>query len=192
MCPAAPVPHPHPPLAGAAPLNRKPYVMSRAVVLWSLFALQAICCAYFLMDITFDLFLPETNNSLAENDVIEALVTVALFVGLAFTGSELRKLLKRQDHLDDQIRVASGAFSDVLETRFTHWGLTAAEREVAVLAIKGFSIAEIAELRDTKLGTIKAQCAAVYRKAGVAGRVQLLSVFLDDLLADDLMQGAVR
>lgn len=166
--------------------------MSRTVVLWSLFALQAICCAYFLMDIIFDLFLPDTYNSLAESDAIEALVTIALFVGLAFTGSELRKLLRRQTHLDDQIRVASGAFADVLEARFTHWSLTAAEREVAVLAIKGFSISEIADLRETKLGTIKAQCAAVYRKAGVAGRVQLLSIFLDDLLADDLVQGAAR
>jgi hypothetical protein len=47
-------------------------------------------------------------------------------------------------------------------------------------------------LRDTKQGTIKAQCAAVYRKADVAGRLQLLSVFLDDLMADDLINTANR
>ena len=166
--------------------------MSRTAILWSLFALQAICCAYFLMDITWDLLWPGFYNRWAESDVIEALVTLALFLGLVFTGNELRSLLGRQTELEDQIRIASGAFSEVLEARFHDWSLTAAEREVAILAIKGFSIAEMADLRDTKQGTIKAQCASVYRKADVAGRLQLLSIFLDDLIADDLVSTGQR
>mgnify|MGYP001805147639 CR=1 FL=1 len=117
---------------------------------------------------------------------------MALFVGLAFTGYELWLLQRRHDELDDQIKVASGAFSDVLESRFTGWSLTGAEREVAILAIKGFSISEIADLRDTKQGTIKAQCASVYRKADVGGRLQLLSLFLDELIADDLIKTAKK
>lgn len=164
--------------------------MSRAAVLLSLFALQGICCAYFLMDIAWDLLLPSSVNWLADSDVLEALVTIALVLGLTFTGNELRQLLKRQDHLEDQIKVASGAFSEVMEARFRDWSLTGAEREVAILAIKGFSIAEMAELRETKQGTIKAQCASVYKKADVAGRLQLLSVFLDDLMADELISSA--
>jgi len=162
--------------------------MPRTSILWSLFALQAICCAYFLMDITWDLFWPTAFNRFAESDLLEALVTIALFFGLAFTGNELRQLLTRQDQLEDQIKVASGAFNEVMEARFADWSLTSAEREVAILAIKGFSIAEMASLRDTKQGTVKAQCASVYRKADVAGRLQLLSVFLDDLMSDDLIK----
>ena len=164
--------------------------MSRTAVLWSLFVVQAVCCGYFLMDITWDLLLPNSVNALAESDIIEALVTIALFFGLAFTGNELRHILSRQTRLEDQIKVASGAFQEVLDTRFHEWALTDAERQVAILAIKGFSIAEMAELRDTKQGTIKAQCASVYRKADVAGRLQLLSVFLDDLMADSLVSTA--
>ena len=164
--------------------------MPRTSILWSLFALQAICCAYFLMDITWDLFWPTAFNRFAESDLLEALVTIALFFGLAFTGNELRQLLTRQDQLEDQIKVASGAFNEVMEARFADWSLTSAEREVAILAIKGFSIAEMANLRDTKQGTVKAQCASVYRKADVAGRLQLLSVFLDDLMSDDLIKQA--
>lgn len=164
--------------------------MSRKAALWSLFALQAVCCGYFLMDIAWDLLWPDSFNSMAESDVVETLVTVALFFSLAFTANELRNLLSRQDHLEQQIKVASGAFNDVLEARFGAWSLTDAERQVAILAIKGFSIAEIADLRETKQGTVKAQCAAVYRKANVAGRLQLLSTFLDDLMADDLIQTA--
>ena len=164
--------------------------MSRAAVLWSLFALQGICCAYFLMDITWDLLWPTSFNLLADSDVLEALVTIALFFGLAFTGNELRQILTRQNQLEDQIKVASGAFSEVMEARFTDWALTSAEREIAILAIKGFSIAEMADLRETKQGTVKAQCAAVYKKADVTGRLQLLSVFLDDLMAEDLVASA--
>lgn len=161
--------------------------MSRAAILWSLFALQAICCAYFLMDIAWDLLWPTAINRFAESDVLEALVTIALFFGLAFTGNELRQILTRQDQLENQIKVASGAFNEVMEARFSSWSLTKAEREVAILAIKGFSISEMADLRDTKQGTIKAQCASVYKKADVSGRLQLLSIFLDDLMADSLI-----
>ncbi|SLN16495.1 hypothetical protein ROA7450_00435 [Roseovarius albus] len=161
--------------------------MTRSTILWPLFALQALCCAYFLMDITWDMLWPGAVNWLAESDGIEALVTLALFLSMAFSANELRQVLHRQNRLEDQIKIASGAFCEVLEQRFNDWSLTSAEREVAILAIKGFSIAEMAELRRTKQGTVKAQCASVYRKADVAGRLQLLSVFLDDLLAEKLV-----
>lgn len=162
--------------------------MSRPTLLWSLFSLLALCCAYFLIDIAWDIFWPGSMNQFADSDLVEGLVTLALFFSLAFIGNELRTLQTRHGELEDQIKVASGAFTEVLEARFLEWSLTSAERDVAVLAIKGFSIAEMASLRDTKQGTIKAQCASVYRKADVSGRLQLLSVFIDDLIADDLIK----
>ena len=58
---------------------------------------------------------------------------------------------------------------------------------MALLAIKGLSLAEIAAVRKTKDGTIKAQCNAIYRKAGVTGRTQLLSLFIEELLAEGLI-----
>ncbi|GGX53940.1 LuxR family transcriptional regulator [Tateyamaria omphalii] len=160
---------------------------TRRTTLWTLFLLQALCCAYFLFDITFDLLLPGLNNPVVESDVIEALVTIALFFGLAFSASELRRMMRREDQITDQLKIASGAFSDLLETRFDEWKLTEAERAVAILALKGFSVLEMAKLRDTAQGTVKAQCAALYRKADVSGRLQLLSLFLDDLMADTLV-----
>ena len=166
--------------------------MTRRTVLWGLFLVQAACCAFFLVDMVGDMFLPPQTNLLPDSDLIEGAVTFALFLGLAFTGNELRQLMSRHQKLTDQIDIASGAFAEVLETRFAEWQLTTAERDIAILALKGFSIAEMAELRDTKEGTVKAQCAALYRKAEVSGRVQLLSVFLDDLLADGLVDAASR
>ena len=56
---------------------------------------------------------------------------------------------------------------------------------MALFAIKGMSTLEIAALRNTSEGTVKAQTNAIYRKAGVSGRSQLLSLFIDDLMRDD-------
>ena len=86
---------------------------------------------------------------------------------------------------EERLRRASGVFMDLLEERFTEWGLTKAERDVALFAIKGMSTAEIAVLRATSEGTVKAQTNAIYRKAGVTGRSQLLSLFIDDLMRDE-------
>lgn len=166
---------------------RKHDMPTRRTILWTLFTIQALCCAYFLTDIFFDLVIPAHTVALADSDVVEAIVTIALFFGLAFTGSELRQMMRREDRITDQLKVASGAFTDLLEVRFEEWRLTEAERAVAVLAIKGYSVAEMAELRATAQGTVKAQCAALYRKADVSGRLQLLSLFLDDLMADTLI-----
>jgi hypothetical protein len=56
---------------------------------------------------------------------------------------------------------------------------------VALFAIKGLTTAEIAALRGTSEGTVKAQTNAIYRKAGVTGRPQLLSLFIDELIGED-------
>ena len=71
---------------------------------------------------------------------------------------------------------------------FIEWALTPAERDVALFAIKGMSTSEIATLRATSEGTVKAQTNAIYRKAGVSGRPQLLSLFIDDLMRDDVSE----
>ena len=75
----------------------------------------------------------------------------------------------------------------VMTQHFTDWRLTPAERDVAVFLVKGLSTRDIAELRGTSEGTIKAQTNAIYRKAAVTGRTQLLSTFIEDLMDDALM-----
>ena len=53
---------------------------------------------------------------------------------------------------------------------------------MALFAIKGLNVQDIARLRETSEGTVKAQTAAIYRKAEVTGRPQLLSLFIEDLM----------
>ncbi|MTI06037.1 LuxR family transcriptional regulator [Roseibium denhamense] len=110
------------------------------------------------------------------------MVITALVLGFVASGFEVRQTLNRQRRLEQQIKAASGAFITLLEEHFEAWALTPSEADVAMLALKGFSISEIASIRKTAEGTVKAQCNAIYRKAGVSGRPQLLSLFIDELL----------
>jgi DNA-binding CsgD family transcriptional regulator len=70
-----------------------------------------------------------------------------------------------------------------IDLQFARWNFTEAEREVALLLLKGLSIKEAAAVRATSERTIRAQAAALYGKAGVNGRAALSAFFLEDLLA---------
>lgn len=71
-----------------------------------------------------------------------------------------------------------------LQRQFEHWGLSVAEREVALLLLKGLSFKEIASVRDTSERTNREQARAVYRKARVGGRAELSAWFIEDLLGE--------
>ena len=154
--------------------------------LWLLFPLQALCAAFFLADGVFDLLGVENAPGVRDSDGFEYLVVIVLVVSLAFTGRQLFMMMSRHKRIEDQLRAASGAFAELVEEHFERWALTPSERDVAFLAIKGLSIAEIARLRETKEGTIKTQCNAIYRKAGVTGRPQLISLFVEELMGEGL------
>jgi len=70
-----------------------------------------------------------------------------------------------------------------IDSQFQLWKLTVAEREVALLLLKGLSLREIAGMRETSERTVRQQALDVYRKAGLAGRAELSAYFLEDLLA---------
>lgn len=156
-----------------------------APFLWALFTVQFFCAVFFAFDALLDVFLiPE--SALLDSDAFEYAVTAALMLGVVMTGRELARLHSQNTRLNDQIRAASGEFAALLNDRFDQWGLTASERDVALFSIKGLSVAEIAKARGSAEGTVKAHSAAVYRKAGVTGRHQLLSLFVDDLIETPL------
>jgi DNA-binding CsgD family transcriptional regulator len=72
--------------------------------------------------------------------------------------------------------------SSAIDQQFTRWDLTPAEREVALLLLKGLSHKEVAEVRDVNETTVRQQARAIYRKAGLTGRNDLAAFFLEDLL----------
>lgn len=156
------------------------------IALWILLLLQVLCALFFLYDGLMDIFGPAEQGETRYSDRFEYMIAGVLVFSVIFTGYQLRNILVRHRRMEDQLMVASGAFSELLNKHFDDWALTPSERDVALLAIKGFSIADMASLRDTQQGTIKTQCNAIYRKANVSGRPQLLSLFIEELMADGL------
>ena len=73
-----------------------------------------------------------------------------------------------------------------MDRQFEVWGMTAAEREVGLLILKGLSHQEIAALRATTEATVRQQAQAIYRKAGLPGKTAFSAYFLEDLLAPGL------
>lgn len=69
-----------------------------------------------------------------------------------------------------------------IENQLDHWELTDAEKDVTFLLLKGLSIKEIANIRNTSTKTVRTQTNAIYSKSGLAGRSELSAFFLEDLL----------
>ncbi len=143
---------------------------------------QLVCATFFLSTIFSSIF-GFAPVSWHIYELIEIGAAVGLFLGVLLGVLLLRKIMARNTQIEDQLRLASGAFMEVLDEYFTTWALTPAERDVALFAIKGMSTSEMADLRDVSEGTIKAQTNAIYRKANVSGRTQLLSLFIDELIS---------
>jgi len=72
--------------------------------------------------------------------------------------------------------------SQSIDLQLNKWKLTKSEKEVAFLLLKGFSLKEIADIRETTEKTARTQSTAVYAKAEISGRSQLAAFFLEDLL----------
>ena len=160
--------------------------MPALVFLGLVFTLQLACAVFFISDIVLGVLGVRSQPiSWQTRELIEIGAAVGLVLGIALGGLALRRTMQAQSRAEARLRAASAAFMDLLEERFDDWRLTPAEREVALFSIKGLSTAEIAGLRATSEGTVKAQTNAIYRKAGVSGRAQLLSLFIDDLMEQD-------
>lgn len=72
-----------------------------------------------------------------------------------------------------------------MDQQFEAWGMTAAEREVGLLILKGLSHKEIAALRATTEATMRQQAQAIYRKASLPGKTAFSAYFLEDLFAPE-------
>lgn len=152
----------------------------RATGLAVILIAQAFCALFFVFDVIKDL----TDNGLAnlEHMVIETIASVVLIIGIAFLMSEIRDIYARMKAMDSGLMLARGELADVLDALFKEWELTNSERDVALLMIKGQGNDDIAAIRGTAVGTVRAQSSSVFRKAGVEGRVQLMTMLLDEVL----------
>lgn len=126
----------------------------------------------------------------------EGLVTLVTFVALAWL---IRRFWRQRRELEalrrelcaprptrpapDRLLWARRQLGDAIQDQFELWGLTASEKEIGLLLLKGLSLKEIAALRDTAEKTVRQQASTLYKKSGLAGRHAFAAWFFEDLLS---------
>lgn len=108
--------------------------------------------------------------------------TVRLRRRLAQQASDLSAYRTQADAWQAEARKHVEGLAHSIDRQLERWQLSTAEKEIAFLLLKGLSLKEIAALRGTGEKTVRAQSAAIYAKAGLAGRSELSAFFLEDLL----------
>jgi len=152
-------------------------------LLGAVLVFQGLCAVFFVSDILLGVVgVRSTPIQWQTRELLEIGAALGLLLGFGLGGVAIVQSRRRTRVVEARLHAASQAFSEHIEEQFTAWGLTPAERDVALFAIKGLSTAEIAGLRETSEGTVKAQTNAIYRKAGVSNRYQLVSLFVEDLM----------
>lgn len=103
--------------------------------------------------------------------------------------SRNRHLEQVARHSDEDLKRWKSKASSLLEglgskidEQFDYWALSKAEKEVALLLVKGVSLKELAAYRGTSEKTVRQQASSIYAKAGLDSRAELAAFFLEDLL----------
>ena len=144
--------------------------------------LQVVFSLFYIADMAMELFgLRKVAVSWEYREIVQMVTIAGMLLGAFLGVVVLRGIGKSMREVDNRMLAASGEFHKLMARRFEEWGLSPSEKDVALFTLKGLSNSEIAEIRGKSVGTIKAQCNAIYQKADVSGRTQLLSNFIEDL-----------
>lgn len=155
-----------------------------------------ILSGLFAVLVSFDLVTDHMSGSSGAHLTLEGIllaVSGTFFVlglkKLASAKREIRELQvnaqslgREKDKWKQEAHQLLEGLSVKIERQFSKWKLTQAETEVGFLLLKGFSLKEIADIRNTKLKTVQQQSQAIYQKTGLASRSELAAFFLEDLL----------
>lgn len=160
----------------------------RATTLAGVIILQALCAIFFIGDVITDF--RGRGHAEGLHIALEAVAALALVSGVLFLMVELRRLLTRMGDMDTGLMVARGQMAEVMDDFFDVWHLTRAERDVAVMILKGLDNEAIARVRNTAPGTVRAQTASIYAKSDCHGRAQFVSLFMEELMSGALGSGA--
>jgi DNA-binding CsgD family transcriptional regulator len=143
-----------------------------------------------------DLLLDRPESWLSAHVLFEVGLIV-LSLGLAFTLwhgwastsrslADLRRNLQARQAERDRWRESAQKVLEglgaAIDRQFRQWDLTPAEREVALLLLKGHSHKHVAAATHRSERTVRQHAVAVYRKAGLSSRAELAAFFLEDLI----------
>jgi DNA-binding NarL/FixJ family response regulator len=101
------------------------------------------------------------------------------------TASRLEETVELREAERDAWRTRAGrtlaGFGQAMDGQFNDWRLTPAERETALMLLKGYSHKRIGKETTRSERTVRQHSVAVYRKSGLAGRAELAGFFLGDI-----------
>lgn len=146
--------------------------------------------------VAFDLFTDSKEGVVVWHVLVEGGAGLAALFGIFyFMKDSFNVKHQLTDSLNENIQLKKEALewkveahkyieglSQSIDQQLSKWNLTAAEKEVALLLLKGLSLKEIAEIRNTTEKTARVQSIAIYSKSGLSGRSELAAFFLEDLL----------
>jgi len=138
---------------------------------------------FFSQDIYVDIFVE--GKDLA-HITVEGSIFLAVLLALAIEVNQVIALHTSITLSQQEIRRLKSHLAQVMADEFDRWKLTATEKEIAILLIKGLSMREIADARQVKEKSVRQQAAGLYPKAGVTNRNELAAHFIEDLLIPDL------
>ena len=131
---------------------------------------------------------------------IEAIVGLTALAGVYYlikSHFTMQRTLEKEKQFSNELNLEAQKWKRVSKTyldglsveinnQLDKWELTEAEKRVAFLLLKGFSIKEIANLRKTSEKTVHTQANSIYFKSDLPGRSVLSAFFLEDLLPPKL------
>jgi DNA-binding CsgD family transcriptional regulator len=161
-----------------------------------LHALLALALGSIVVGGTVDLLLDQPQDWLSFHVIFETLMiagallmATTLWLGwwkAEHSLGEMRDRLEaRRAERDEWRQNAQNALQglgEAIHRQFDAWRLTPAEREVALLLLKGYSHKHVAAATGRSERTARQHATAVYQKAGLGSRAELSAYFLEDLL----------
>lgn len=100
---------------------------------------------------------------------------------LAGTRRSLAEREAERDAWRARAEAALEGLGRAIDEQCTAWGLTPAERDVAIHLLKGQGHKQIAAATGRSERTVRQHAVSVYEKSGLGGRAELAAFFLDSL-----------
>jgi DNA-binding NarL/FixJ family response regulator len=148
---------------------------------------------FFMTDIFFDI-----QEGIPVSHIWHEVVMFGIALGALIW--QIRVIMKKNDHIESlntelldtkqsyqewkaKTHASAQEIRQLIDKQFLLWHLSHSEKDVALLLIKGLSMKEIAEIRNTQEKTVRQQATTIYKKSELSGRQELAAFFLEDILS---------
>ncbi|MBP9884934.1 MAG: helix-turn-helix transcriptional regulator [Leptospiraceae bacterium] len=161
------------------------------------FAFYVFFMTFWVMEeiLTFYLNTSWIRSSQMYFTVMETLVGSFSIFGIYFLFKELKdnklnidsakEVIESLKTKNQKLNDINLSFWNSIQDQFKSWNLTEAEKEIAILLLRGLSNQQIAAIRGKSLKTIENQAFSIYQKSGTTGKLEFIAYFISPLLPEE-------